>query len=423
MSYRHTPHDAAPRRWTATAWPVHPDWGDAAPAARREIAALAGALAGGAPKDAILALAQEPGPTDGETPMGDPRRRRRTKRAKARATPASASLILADAETLETDHPDILAATARAAHAALVLAPAHADETPGARDDASAALAERPADAAGARATPAAYGDIWLRDTGPVFVDSRDGPRAVAFRFNGWGGRYLYPHDDGVAEALARLADAPLDRLAMVGEPGALEFDGEETVIASRRCLLNKNRNPGLNAREVEHMLRVGLGVERVIWIEETLAGDHTDGHTDTLVRFARPGLVVTEAPAGANDANGKARDQVARVLDRARDAQGRRLDVARIAGAPVQTDAKGWPLPATHLNYVFAPKRVVAPLYADPVAGAQALAGLGDVFPERDVMGLSAAALLTGGGAFHCCTVAAPADAALRVEEAGERP
>lgn len=369
-------------------------------AAQRDVRALAAALAGDTPPNALVTPAAEPA-----APARAPRL------AERRAS----SLVLADAATLAAEHPALAAATAPPPHTVVVLTPE--DVTQGADDGAegaAAAVSETGVPDA-ARAVPASYGDIWLRDTGPMFVAASDGPRAVAFRFNGWGGRYVYRDDAGVAERLARLADAPLDRLPLVGEPGAVEFDGEDTAIASRRCLLNKNRNPDLNARDVERLLRAALGVERVIWIEESLAGDHTDGHTDTLVRFARPGLVVTEAPAGARDPNSAARDHVARALDRARDAQGRRLDVARIAGAPVLTDAKGWPLPATHLNYVFAPKRLIAPLYSDPRASAQALAGLADIFPDRDIVGLSAQAVLTGGGAFHCCTCAAPSDAALR--------
>ena len=147
--------------------------------------------------------------------------------------------------------------------------------------------------------------------------------------------------------------------------------------------------------------------------IEELLEGDHTDGHTDTLVRFARPGLVITEAPSGRNDPNAKARDDVARRLDGVRDAQGQVIDVVRIPGAKQRHDAEQGVLPATHTNYVFGPGSVIVPLYGGPEDadfGRSVLEAFAEIFPERDVIGLSCQAILAGGGGFHCGTCEAPA-------------
>lgn len=423
------PAEETPLAWTATAWPTHPDWGDAAPAARAEIAALAAALAGETPAVAVVRRPASSGaetPIDpgvaamlgaglagggSQAPMGegtfDPATALRLwdgRSDRRDQSPASAGsgLMLGLGQSMRgpsaaVDPPQESAAPADAASVLF------GGDLPGDLDTAGGALLERVV------RRPLRYGDIWLRDTGPIITQSAEGLHAAAFHFNGWGGRYLYQGDGGVADALARLAGVGLTRLPMFGEPGALITDGEGTAIASRRCLLNANRNPTLGSHDVAQLLRP-LGIERIVWLEEALANDHTDGHADTLVRFVRPGLVVTEAPAGREDVNARERDAVARRLDGARDAQGRRLDVARIPGAAAPVDPAGWPLPASHLNFVVAGRRLIAPIYgADTTAHDAVLDALAEVFADRELMGSPADALITGGGAFHCCTWAAP--------------
>ncbi len=252
------------------------------------------------------------------------------------------------------------------------------------------------------------FGDTWLRDTGPVWAIDADGPVAVRFRFNGWGGKYIYPGDAHVAPGLAGVMDAPLREADLVAEGGGLEHDGQGTLITTRQNLLNRNRNPGLAAADVERTLAHALGAERVIWLDEGLVNDHTDGHVDNLVRFARPGLVVCQAPAGPDDPNAAVLDQIARVLDRAVDAQGRRFDVARVASPGFVADRDGRPLPASHMNFVFAGDAVLVPTYGAPTT-ERAVAALQDLFPDCKVAGLSGRGLLAEGGAFHCVTNAAP--------------
>jgi agmatine deiminase len=256
---------------------------------------------------------------------------------------------------------------------------------------------------------PAVYGDIWLRDTGPLWALDVNGRVAVRFRFNGWGGKYLFPGDPEVATALARALDAPIRDVDLVAEGGAFEADGQGTIITTRSCLLDRTRNPGLTAANIERLLTDGLGAERVIWLEAGLLRDHTDGHVDTLARFVRPGLVVCQAPVGPQDPNGIVLDEVARILDRARDAHGNRLDVARIPSPGYVADAQGRPTPASHMNFVHAGDRVIVPVYGTS-SSEGALRGLQELFPGKEIVGLSALALVREGGAFHCACNAAPA-------------
>lgn len=250
----------------------------------------------------------------------------------------------------------------------------------------------------------AAFGDIWLRDTGPIFTKDE---RALAFKFNGWGGKYVLPHDDEVAEQVAHLAAARLERFPFVLEGGAIEMDGEGTLITTRQCLLNPNRNPGWNEAEAAHALQRALKVEKVIWLGEGLANDHTDGHVDNIARFVAPGRVVCQAPYGDDDPNAAALDDVARTLESMTDAAGRRLDVIRIPSPGLVQDEDGDALPASHMNFIIGDGAVVTPVYSD--SGDDAVRALAALFPGRKVSGHSSHAILTGGGSFHCITQQEP--------------
>lgn len=255
-----------------------------------------------------------------------------------------------------------------------------------------------------AQILPARFGDIWLRDTGPIFA--LDG-LAHAFRFNFWGGKYDLPGDELVAEQIARQAGARLLRHDFVLEGGAMELDGEGSVLTTRQCLLNPNRNPGWGEASAEAALRGALGVEKVLWLDEGLLHDHTDGHIDNLARFVAPGRVVCQAPHGEDDPNAAVLEAIAQKLAGMRDARGRRLEVIRLPSPGLVRSEDGAPMPASHMNFVIGNASVVVPIYN--AQGEVAVEALAALFPDRRTIGLSASALLSGGGAFHCITQQEP--------------
>jgi len=258
-----------------------------------------------------------------------------------------------------------------------------------------------------AEIVPAKYGDIWLRDTGPIFARGPEGLVALRFKTNGWGGKFDLAGDDTIGDDIAKGAGVPIERFDFVLEGGAIEQDGEGTVLTTRQTLLNANRN-GWSMSQAETALRTALGAKTIVWIDEGLAGDHTDGHVDNIARFVGPARVVCQSPAGADDPNARVLDAIAAQLEAAADAQGRKLDVVRIPSPGRVLNAHGEIAPASHMNFVIANGVVVVAVYGTATEGP-ALEALQAIFPDREVVGLQAFGILgagiAGGGAFHCIT------------------
>ncbi|WP_439545102.1 agmatine deiminase family protein [Sandarakinorhabdus sp.] len=245
------------------------------------------------------------------------------------------------------------------------------------------------------------FGDIWLRDTGPLFLQSPFGAAAAGFRFNGWGGKYDLPGDDGVAAFVAGQCGLPLARHSWVLEGGAIDVDGTGLVVTTEQCLLNPNRNPKMDRVEVESHLRRDLGLDRVLWLGEGLLNDHTDGHVDNLARFVGPGRLALPVAAGRDDPNKDVYDDAA---ERARDFG---LEVVPIP-SPGRVEVDGRIVPASHMNFYIANAVVVVPLYGT-ASDADAVRAIAALFPDREVLGMRADHILTGGGSFHCITQQQP--------------
>ena len=261
-------------------------------------------------------------------------------------------------------------------------------------------------DVAGVQIVARRFGDVWLRDTGPIF--DADG-RAHGFRFNGWGGKYNLEHDDTVATQIAAAAGVDLVRNDIILEGGALDHDGAGTVLTTRQCLLNSNRNPDWTEEVAEAALSASLGARKVLWLGDGLTNDHTDGHVDNLARFIAPATVAIPVAWGRGDPNAPAFDDAARRLAAMTNADGRKLAVVRIPSPGWIEGSDGRPVPASHMNFLIANEAVIVPIYAER-PGEFAVEMLKQVFPDRAVIGLPSTALLTGGGSFHCISQQEPA-------------
>ena len=223
------------------------------------------------------------------------------------------------------------------------------------------------------------FGDIWLRDTGPIFVETAKGPIAAGFEFNGWGGKFEMEGDDIVAEQIAAASGTPLARNG--------DFDEAKASAA----------------------LAKALGAKKVLWLEDGLLNDHTDGHIDNLARFVAPGVVACPMAFGADDPNAEVYANTARLLAGMTDSRGSPLQVVRIPSPGRILDADGEIVPASHMNFLIANEAVIVPIYAQE-SGAFAVEVIQGLFPEREVIGLASTAILTGGGSVHCISQQEPA-------------
>jgi agmatine deiminase len=256
---------------------------------------------------------------------------------------------------------------------------------------------------------PISFGDIWLRDTAPIFLKRKDGGRATArFVFNGWGGKYVLPTDDKVAARIAGAASLTEFDFPFVLEGGSVEVDGAGTCLTTKQCLLNPNRNPGMSLEDLEGALRESLGVSKILWLGDGLINDHTDGHIDTIARFSPPGVALCMKAVTSADPNAERLAKIESDLRSFTDAAGRRLNVITIPSPGEILDEDGDLMPASYLNFYIGNTTVAVPTYGSP-QDAAAVAMIAKCFPGRHTVGLSAKTILSGGGAFHCITQQVP--------------
>ena len=255
--------------------------------------------------------------------------------------------------------------------------------------------------------------DSWIRDTGPVFLVERQGPGrgAVAWEWNAWGGKYPpWDADAGVGRAIAARLGLRTFEPGLVLEGGAIETDGDGTLLVNARCVDSVSRNPGVSRERIERVLLDQLAVERVLWIGGELAGDDTDGHVDQLARFVRPGVVLAARQPDRSDPNHASLAENLSLLAGLDDARGRRLEVVPV-DIPARFTFGGVQLPASHLNWYVGNGFVAVPVFHEPTDRA-ALDTLAAAFPDRVVEPVPIDVVVRGRGGLHCITRDEPAGA-----------
>ena len=246
-------------------------------------------------------------------------------------------------------------------------------------------------------------GDIWLRDTGPVVAIQAGSRLSLQFQFNGWGGKYVMWGDTMTSGGIASVEQTARHAFDFVLEGGAVDFDGAGRALTTRECLLNPNRNADWSQSDAETALQQAFGVTEVIWLNDGLRNDHTDGHIDNLARFIGPGRVICQTPSGADDPNA---DRLQAIEHDLRESG---LEVLTIPSPGLIEDEDGMAVPASHMNVLISNQKIYLPTYEDtyaPLAKAQ----LETYMPDYEVVDLPARHILSGGGAFHCMTQQIPA-------------
>jgi agmatine deiminase len=259
----------------------------------------------------------------------------------------------------------------------------------------------------------ASLDDLWLRDTGPVFVrrmGQRD-LRAVDFNFNGWGGKQAHARDATVAAAVAGRATVPVVKSSLVLEGGGLEVDGEGTAIIKESCVLNANRNPGLSKTVVEQALKSTLGLTKIIWLPGPAGGDITDAHTDFYARFAGAGRVVVSHDAQDIHGERPVTQRHIDVLRQSTDAAGRSLalTVIPVPENPASPQANSDSFAAGYINYYLCNGGLILPSFGDAAADRVARDALQALYHSRQLMQMRIDAIAAGGGGIHCTTQQQP--------------
>ena len=277
------------------------------------------------------------------------------------------------------------------------------------RDDESEQDARERLSGSGVTFHRQALDDVWLRDSGPMFVTRGQDVSLINWRFNAWGGKFDFGHDNQVPEYVAgELGAAHWDRPEVL-EGGALEVNGAGIGLTTRSCLLTPSRNPHLSEAGYAALLRDTLGLEKLLWLGGGLENDHTDGHIDTITRFAAERTIVTSVESDEQDANFTAMQQNLSALRQMTDAGGRPFEIVELPLPVLRLEGAEGRLPPTYANFYIGNGFVVVPQYGDP-NDPRALDVLTPLFPGREVIGLPSRAIIEGGGSFHCVTQQQPA-------------
>jgi len=255
--------------------------------------------------------------------------------------------------------------------------------------------------------------DVWIRDYGPIFVKKGGRRAAVAatkWEFNSWGRKYDdLLTDDATGLEVARSTGLRVFETGVVLEGGSIDVNGRGTLLTTEQCLLNKNRNPQLGKAQLERLLHEYLGTVSVLWLEEGVAGDDTDGHVDDIARFVDEDTVVCMAEQDEGDVNHAALKRNRAILSRHKDDQGRRLEVIPIA-MPRKVEADGLRLPASYANFYIGNSAVLVPVFGDARRDSAALETLSDLFHGRKMVPVDCRELVYGFGGIHCVTQQQPA-------------
>ncbi|MEP2989318.1 MAG: agmatine deiminase family protein [Parasphingorhabdus sp.] len=247
-----------------------------------------------------------------------------------------------------------------------------------------------------------AFGDIWLRDTGPIITVKKNQRTANLFQFNGWGGKFDMQGDQDIGLRLSQQRDLRTPFHDWVLEGGAIDCDGSGWLLTTEQCALNDNRNKSMDKTQFEHALNEAFGCSKFCWLGEGLLNDHTDGHVDNLARFVTTETIAIPRADQADDPNGEIFEDAASRAEQAG------LKVVRLPSVGKYL-LDGQIAPASYMNFYIGNRVVIVPQY-EAYNDAIALEEFRKIFPDRKVVGLPSKALLRGGGSFHCISQNIPA-------------
>lgn len=253
--------------------------------------------------------------------------------------------------------------------------------------------------------------DAWCRDHGPSFLIGNNpaAPKAIVdWNINAWGGKYPpYDLDDVIPTRIAEALNLPVFYPNIIMEGGSVDFNGAGTVMTSKCCLLNENRNPHLNQAQIEKYLYDYYGVDQVLWVSEGIVGDDTDGHIDDTVRFVNEDTVVTVVESNKASENYTLLQDNLKELQQMRLINGKQLNIVELP-MPVDVIYEDQFLPASYANFYISNAHVVVPTFRCD-RDDKAMGIIQDCFPTRTVVGIDSTDIIWGLGSFHCLSQQEP--------------
>jgi agmatine deiminase len=284
-------------------------------------------------------------------------------------------------------------------------------------DEAMQAAAEQHLAAAGVNRSNVEFflhptNDAWCRDHGPAFLINPDAAQKkiiIDWNYNAWGDKYPpYDLDDVIPTRIGKALGIPVYHPGIVMEGGSVDFNGAGTLITSTCCLLNKNRNPHLDRAGIESYLRNFYGVQQVLWVEEGIVGDDTDGHIDDTVRWVNEDTVLTVIEEKKGEENHALLQRNLSDLKKMRLVDGRSLNIIELPmpDAVIYEDQR---LPASYANFYIANHAVIVPVFRCD-KDERALRIIAGCFPGRQVVGIDSTDIIWGLGSFHCLSQQEPA-------------
>jgi len=285
------------------------------------------------------------------------------------------------------------------------------------KDEAMKAFALEHIVAAGADLTQLEFyfnpsNDAWCRDHGPAFLVNPNATQKkviVDWNFNAWGGKYPpFDLDDVIPTKIGAHFNIPVYHPGIIMEGGSVEFNGQGTILTSKSCLLNQNRNPHLTQEQIEQYLKDYYGQQQVLWVSDGIVGDDTDGHIDDTVRFVNYNTVLTVVEDNPEDENYELLQTNLRELKEMRLLNGEPLNIIELPmpDAVIYEDTR---LPASYANFYISNGHVIVPTYRcekDQIA----LAIIAKCFPDRETIGIDSTDIIWGLGSFHCLSQQEPA-------------
>jgi agmatine deiminase len=254
--------------------------------------------------------------------------------------------------------------------------------------------------------------DAWCRDHGPAFLinpQAEEKKVVVDWNYNAWGNKYPpYDLDDVIPTRIAQQLALPVYHPGIIMEGGSVEFNGEGTVLTSACCLLNENRNPHLEKERIEKYLHDYYGIQQVLWVEEGIEGDDTDGHIDDTVRFVNADTVLAVVEENESDENYRPLQENLEQLSKMRLSNGKQINIVELP-MPKPVIYENQRLPASYANFYISNGSVIVPVF-QCANDDKALQIIQHCFPGRNVIGIDSTDIIWGLGSFHCLSQQEPA-------------